>query len=81
MKIGSEENEDDFSLDDEFSDFDFDEFDKEFEKDEEESLLKKNKKKEYYVKKADLIDEIQKYQDSKRNSPNGKRKSFRRTAE
>ena len=60
-------------FDDEELDFDFEEFDKEFEE-AEANALQKDKKKEFYVKKADLIAEIQKYQDSKKNDPNGKGK-------
>ena len=61
------------SSNDDLDDFDFDEFDKEFEE-ESSNESQKDKKKEYYVKKADLVAEIQKYQDSKKNDPNGRGK-------
>lgn len=39
----------------------------------------KPNKKEYYVKGSDLIAEIKKYQDSKKNDPEGRRNGIRRT--
>ena len=38
----------------------------------------KQEKKEYYVKTADLIEEIRKYQESRKSSPDRKRIYFRR---
>lgn len=37
---------------------------------------KKKRKKEFYVKGADLRAELQKYQDSKKTSPDGRRNCF-----
>ena len=60
-----------------FDEYDIDE--NEFEDDyqyelEQAKADKKNKKKEYYVKGSELVEEIRKYQESKKNSPDGKGK-------
>ena len=76
-----EENEsflDDDSFDDEkYDDYDEDGDEEDFFEDEdskEKSNQLAEKKKEYYVKAEDLINEIRKYQESKKDSPDGKGK-------
>ena len=80
--INNEENElnelDDNSLDEQNDKFD--DFDEEFDEDDFDDLFKDDKKqpsnfektKEFYVKKEDLINEIRKYNESKKTSPDGK---------
>ena len=54
-------------------DIDEDEFEDDYQYELEQARAdKKNKKKEYYVKGSDLKEEIRKYQESKKNSPDGK---------
>ena len=67
------ENKNDSRFDD--YDIDEDEFEDNYQYELEQARAdKKNKKKEYYVKGADLKEEIRKYQESKKNSPDGKGK-------
>lgn len=61
-------------------DIDEDEFEDNYQYELEQAKAdKKNKKKEFYVKGSELKEEIRKYQESKKNSPDRKRKNFRRT--
>lgn len=53
-----------------------DDFDREKDLEAELKEEKKNRKKEFYVKGADLKAELQKYHDSKKTSPDGKRNYF-----
>ena len=66
------------SFDDEkYDDYDENSDEEDFFDDEdlkEKSNQLAEKKKEYYVKAEDLINEIRKYQESKKNSPDGKGK-------
>lgn len=88
------EDESDYENDDDFNDDDFNEddyndvyedeygdedFDDDFESDIKTVKPDTEKKKEYYVKGSDLIAELKKYQESKKNSPDRQRNNIRRT--
>jgi len=59
---------------------DFDEFQEEYDE-QEKAVLTPEKKKEYYVKSEDLVNEIRKYQESKKNSPDRKGQDLRRASD
>ena len=66
-------NFDDFEEFDDFEDFEddiYNKFENELERAKRE---KKEKRKEFYVKGSELKEEIRKYQESKKNSPDRKR--------
>lgn len=67
--------EDDVEIDEEYQDEEFSDLynNDDLWKDDDSAPSKKERKKEYYVKGADLKAELKKYFESKKNSENGQR--------